>query len=211
MTSDRQKWSELIPLYLAGSIEDKQRREFEAALAKNPQLRRELEEFAEIHEIYADCKRRAPRPSERIFRRVEVAVQAHEQAPAPRPAAELLRRLHGTLAELFATPRLSWALVAVQLVIIVVLVAGRGQTPVFQTLTSSPRVVHQTPALQVVFRADATERQIRTALLAIGAAIVDGPTAEGLYTLRLAGRANFEPALKKLRQNAIVRFAEKAY
>lgn len=211
MTSDMRKWGEHIPLYLAGLLADAQCREFEKALAESPQLRRELGEFAEIHEIYADHKRKSSLPSDRIFRRVEAAIRAHEQAPVAKPATQPFLRFGKILAGLFAAPRLPWALVAVQLVIIVVLVAGRGQTPVFQTLTSPPRTVRQATAVQVVFQAHATETQIRKTLLAIGASISDGPTAEGFYTLRLVGKTNLGQALQKLRQSPFVRFAERVY
>lgn len=211
MMSERRKWRARIPLYLNGSLGDEQRHAFEKILEENPQLRREVEEFAKIHDLYADFQQQMPPPSERVFRRVEAAIRTQEQAPVAKPAAQPFRRLGKTLTGLFTAPRLSWALVAVQLVIIVVLVAGRGQTPVFRTLTSTPQAVHPAAAVQVVFQAHAAEAQIRKMLLAIGASIADGPTAEGLYTLRLADKTNIKQALQRLRQSPLVRFAGRVY
>jgi hypothetical protein len=59
----------------------------------------------------------------------------------------------------------------------------------------------------VIFRADATEADIRDALRTSGASIIGGPTAADAYLLRVA--ANQRPlALNKLRSDDDVQMAE---
>ena len=66
--------------------------------------------------------------------------------------------------------------------------------------------------LQVTFAPDATEQQIRDVLQSAGASIADGPTALGIYNLRLVDPTGttVEEALATLRaSNRIVTFAER--
>ena len=59
----------------------------------------------------------------------------------------------------------------------------------------------------VMFRADAPERDLRGALLAGGARLVDGPTAEGVYKVHVPS-ASRGALLTALRQRAGVVMAE---
>ncbi len=59
----------------------------------------------------------------------------------------------------------------------------------------------------VIFQAAASEREIRDVLLRAHASIVDGPSAEGAYTLQ--GRTGTgQNTLSQLRQQSIVKFCE---
>jgi hypothetical protein len=68
------------------------------------------------------------------------------------------------------------------------------------------------PVLQVTFEPGATEQEIRDVLQSAGASIADGPTALGVYNLRLvdAGTTTVDEALATLRARAdVVTFAER--
>ena len=210
MTSDLRKWREFIPLYLAGSLPEDQRQALERALEKYPLLQREFEQFAELEAMYAELKRDAPAPSETAFRRIEASIRKTETRRSTKPLSFCSQRLHAAAAGLFDRPRLAWALVAVQMAIIVLLVAGQKPSPTYRTLSASPRTVEAPAVLQVVFQEQTTEVQIRNVLLGIGATIVAGPNPEGLYTLVLADPSRVREALEKLKQNPVVRFAQKA-
>ena len=61
--------------------------------------------------------------------------------------------------------------------------------------------------MTVIFEATASEREIRDVLLGVHASIVDGPSAEGTYTLQ--GRAGTgQNMLSQVRQQSIVKFCE---
>lgn len=83
----------------------------------------------------------------------------------------------------------------VMLVLVGALVATTTRTEPYRALGGSPEAA-EANAL-AVFRADATEQQMREALRACGARIVGGPTISDAYLLRVA---DFQPAsLARLR------------
>lgn len=60
-------------------------------------------------------------------------------------------------------------------------------------------------AVQVTFKPDATEQVIRSLLLEMGASIIDGPSALGVYRLSLTGNpddAALDDAVEKLRRRS---------
>ena len=65
--------------------------------------------------------------------------------------------------------------------------------------------------INVIFREQATESEIRELLLKINGRIVDGPTRSGLYIVGLKARQQGDSALETLRKSALVKMAEKAY
>lgn len=63
--------------------------------------------------------------------------------------------------------------------------------------------------LQVEFAPDATQREIGALLRSIGAEIISGPAASGLYRLRLGEDAGADEAVSALREASdVVRYAE---
>ena len=59
----------------------------------------------------------------------------------------------------------------------------------------------------VVFQGTTTEREIRDVLLRVQARIVDGPSAEGAYTLKVR-EGDQRTVLEQLRQQPVVKFCE---
>ncbi len=136
--------------------------------------------------------------------------------PVPSPAPELGARVLARLAS--REVRGSWwarlwgvrearAVLAVAVAEAVVIAALAVSWAVpradFRTL-GRPQAGH----VQVVFRPDATEPAIRSALQQVGATVVDGPGARGVYRVRLAPGADPGAAAEQLRGHRAVEFAE---
>ncbi|MGH8598972.1 MAG: hypothetical protein ACREXT_20180 [Gammaproteobacteria bacterium] len=69
------------------------------------------------------------------------------------------------------------------------------------------------PQVRLVFYDDITERQLRSLVLAVGGAVVEGPTPQGVYTLAFArdtSPSEVMEAIQKLRYSRGVVFAEQA-
>lgn len=209
-TSDFEKFREMIPGYLKKALDETEQHAFEAAVEKYPQLERDLAQFREIHCYYGDMQRETPRPPDAVYRRVTASIRASEEKRSAdrwdvwRDSARQLRRF-------FCSPRLAWGLAAIQLAVIVVLIGVYPAPHRFKTLTSAPLQVRRGPAVNVVFQPGATEKEIRSLLTALGAVIVNGPTAEGLYTIVLPPHVNSDQVLARLQKDPSVKFAAKAY
>ena len=79
--------------------------------------------------------------------------------------------------------------------------------PGYRTLSSAAATVEEGGDLRLVFAADTPERALREAIRSVDANIVGGPSALGVYTLRLSG-TDLQTALDHLRQLPSVHLAE---
>lgn len=191
--SDREEVEALLPWYAAGALDAADTRRVEAALAADPQLeasyRLALDELAAA----VDDNQALGAPSPRAMDKLFAAIDAE-----PRSARSLAHDLGARISALFASlsPRtLIWATAAAALVIAIQAgvigseLARPGKAPVYAT-ASAPSVPAAPGTYAFVqFAPKATAAQIGETLKANGAAIVDGPTADGLYRLRLAKAA----------------------
>jgi len=203
-----------IPLYLNGSLSERERQEFEDALDQYPRLKEELEEFSEIKEFYykdKEIKKDVSLPSDFLYQRIQRNIE-YEKRPSPSffeegSIAKVLEFLKG----LFSSPRLSWGIAAVQFAIILLLIINLTTGNGFETLTSRHSQQGDGMRINVVFDKESKEKEIREALNRIGATIVKGPSPEGLYTIMVKNDQDLEMKLEVLRKAEIIRFVEKAY
>ncbi|MBX6423521.1 anti-sigma factor [Thermosulfurimonas sp. F29] len=186
----------LIPLYLAGSLPKEERKRLEEALAGDPELQRELEGWRLLKEAYGDLARTLPGPSSDLY-------------------AEIRRRTRGGFGgrvRIFLRRRWrhSWqaVIIVLQLLIIILLGIHSLRSPRYYTL-SSPVCSEKGYRINIVFRQNATEGEIRKLLLSQGARIVDGPYPSGLYVITVPpGEAR--QALTVFRKSPLVIMAERA-
>jgi hypothetical protein len=211
MTSDAEYWKSLVPLYVNGRLPEGERRDFEKALVREPGLNQELKDYEAIRRGYCLLEDHVPAPPSGLYNRIRERIMT-EGAPAF--SAERTERGTGLLdffRGLFAAPRLAWAVAGVQLIIIVALLTVYPRTGKYETLSGgSPAAVAGT-RINVIFKTDSREREIRELLGRVGGTIVNGPSAEGLYTVTVRDAHNMEGVLEQLKNSGVVRFAEKAY
>lgn len=156
-------------------------------------------ELPDSEEVYARVLERIARPEE------------PEGFAPPPPRVGRMRRL----SQRAAGP------VSVAAGLLVALVSGMLTTgviwavrvvPTYETASLEPpaAVGYAGQHLEVVFRPDATAREIETQLRAVGATIVSGPTPRGVYRVRLVSSVDVEVALEQLRGagRGVVAFAE---
>ena len=118
------------------------------------------------------------------------------------------------LQRLIPSHGVSLALVAAQLLIIIVLgVYVINLKHEYRTL-SAPSITETeetSKTIHVVFKEDASEAEIRNLLLQMNARIIDGPCSSGLYIIRIPSQERLDDVLNTLRKNKIVVMAERAY
>ena len=209
--------SELVPWYLNGTLEDRDREEVTAHLTGCLACRQELAQcqaLAAAVQSAGDAEW-APRPDrlERLLASIELL-----EATNVRSAGWRTRLRAGTqwLAELLhTTPNpVRWAL-AVQAAVLV-LVVGLAVWPgalspraPYRTLAEGDRRIGQS-LVHVVFAEQISEREMRTLLGRVQGKIVDGPSAVGLYTVEVGARTPDEVTsmVAILRNDPKVRLAE---
>ncbi|WP_193371526.1 hypothetical protein [Pelagibius marinus] len=195
----------LLPWYVNGTLEAGERQAVEAYLEESAHARDEVELLRQLRQ---QVKEQAfeNSPGELGLQRLkrEIKQDAEQQkGSADRMTGKVL-----TVASF-------WRPLAVAACLAIVVQAGvmvgmnTGMIPTGGDVT----IARKAPAvMQVTFAPDATEQDIREVLQSAGASIADGPTALGIYNLRLVdpNATTVEEALAALRANdTVVTFADR--
>jgi hypothetical protein len=138
----------------------------------------------------------------------QLPAEAGAMSSARRPG--LPRRLRSWLIGTPPPMRWTFALQAGLIVALAALLALAPSETFYETLSRETEPAAGEPArLRVVFAADTTEKEMRGLLNSIDARIVDGPTAQGVYTVQLsvAGPERVRHISAVLARNPRVRFA----
>ncbi len=183
---------ELLPWYVNGTLAGGERAQVEAHLSACLPCRRELEAQRALQSAVSVL----PQDPElsRALARVHAQLDAAERG--------LLRRLWDG-----SHPLLRGA-VAVQLVLSVGLTALlvlRSPPAEYRTLSAGAGTQEAT-GIAVMFNDGRSEQEVRGVLTQLGVRIVDGPTADGAYTLEVDA-ARRDSALAALREHAAVKLA----
>lgn len=211
MTSDGEYWKSLVPLYVNGRLPEAERRDFEEALVREPGLNQELKDYEAIQRGYCLLEDHVPAPPAYLYHRIRERIMADGPAAF---SAEGRARGTGLLdffRGLLAAPRLAWAVAGVQVVIIAALLTFYPRTGKYETLSGGNPAAVAGTRINVIFKTDSREREIRELLGRVGGTIVNGPSAEGLYAVTVRDPQNLEGALQQIKSSTAVRFAEKAY
>jgi anti-sigma-K factor RskA len=195
----------LLPWYINGTLEAEERRQVEAYLERNSDARDEVALLRELRQQVKDEKIENS-PGELGLQRLKREIK---QVGAQPGGGDRMTGRTVTVASF-------WRPLAVAACLAVVVQAGvmvgLGGWPGSDVEIASGTAGLTPPVLQVTFEPGATEQEIRDVLQSAGASIADGPTALGVYNLRLvdAGTTTVDEALATLRARAdVVTFAER--
>lgn len=212
MTYKHEELREFIPLYLNKRLSEKERHEFEEALNKYPELKRELREFSDIKGSYKNIADEIPPLSNNLYERIITNIKSNPAMMSSVPGRKSYTvQLQEFLKGFYYSPRVSWGVAVVFLAVILLLAIALPREDKFTTLTTEYTVQEDGIRINVVFDKESKEKEIRGVLTRAGAAIINGPSPEGLYIIQIKGSQDIEVALKVFRDTGIVQFAEKAY
>ncbi len=197
----QQRFDELIVWYLNGSLDAAEQRWVEEFLRTHPQAQHDLAWHRQLKQA-ADIKHLRIAPNVGLASLMS-RVRAHEAGAS----SAIAQRLRGWLA---AAARPGFAMAAVlvlgQAVALGWLIREVRQQDQLLAGYSATRAVTQSaemPALQVTFKSEASEREIRLLLLSLQARIVDGPRQLGDYTIAVPA-SQLNEAKSMLEQSRIV-------
>jgi anti-sigma-K factor RskA len=199
MTSpeDKRRFDELVPFYVSGALGAAERAWVEAYLAREPGARAELA----WHQALAGAieERVASVPEDVGLAGLQARLAAERRGARP---GRLLAALERWLPRAALYPAFAGAaaIVLVQALAIALLL-GREAPEFAETRAvgeSQPRVY-----LQVNFKPEATEREIRLALIRAGGRIVHGPGQLGDYYVAVPGE-RLDAARRDLEASGVV-------
>jgi Putative zinc-finger len=192
--SDR--FNELLPWYVNGTLGEADRAWVEQHLAEHPEAR---EELAFYRSLQTQMRQDAPA----VPHNIGLARTLH-LIRGDRPT--LAERVTGFLASLGMRPSLALAgvaLVALQGGVIHRLLHG-GDDETAQVRTLGPAQVDGSPLLKVSFAAGAREVDLRLALVGVQGNVAAGPDSQGDYFVRVPAGMEAQ-SVEQLKGNASVR------
>lgn len=196
--TDCESIKSLVPLYVRGLLYGPEKAEFERALIERPELRDEVERWRAIGSAYEALEARLPHPPSWAYSRITDKIKKTEKV--------------SFFQRVIPAEKLSFALIAAQLLIIIALgVYIMNLRTEYGTLSAPSMVTEGLVRINVVFEEDAPEGEIRRLLTEVDGRIIDGPYSSGLYVIGIASEKGLEDALNKLRANRIVMKAERTY
>lgn len=185
----------LLPFYHNGRISAADHARVEAALRASAELRRRLDIIAEEAGVAITLNEQLGAPSSRALDALMAKIEAEPKRMVQQIGAArrgLMERLGGLLVALspktlaYATAA-AVAIIAAQGVVITGVVPGGPGASSYQT-ASAPALSEGTFVL-VSFVPEAKAGAIADLLKSVGASIVEGPRASGLYRVRIGDKA----------------------
>jgi len=197
----RDEMAGLLPFYLADGLDDADRARVEAWLESDEDGRRALRELEAERDAVVSANEAIAPPAGALGRLMEEI----DKDPTPAKAASWMKAgvLQGVFDWLNATPAsLAWAACAALLAVTVV------QTSMLVNLSEPPVIasgngqVLKAAIAIVMFKPSATAEAIADALDTAKASIVSGPTASGMYELRLKEDKALATVAKRIQELA---------
>ena len=196
-----ERTQEWLPWYANGTLEQDETELVEAHLQECAECRRELELDRAMGRLVADLDLDVERGWTAIRPKVEANPLAGSRLPRPRwRSSPTARRF--AIPWTVAAPAAAASLVVGMFV---GLPTAREEAP-YRALGSATEASAGNVIL--LFKPDATERDMRSALDQAGARLVDGPTASGAYVARVPAQSQ-AAALERLRRMDQVMLAER--
>jgi anti-sigma factor RsiW len=188
---------ELLPWYANGQLDQADRKRVDAHLSSCATCRRQLELERRLIDEFQAMVPEVEAGWARLRKRIEEPTLSARFAK-PGPFAEVWAFLTRPAVAMLAAAQLAFVVVAGATLLSLA-------QPAYHSLGSAPP--RAAGNVIVMFRADATEEDIRNVLRSAGASLVDGPTQANAYLLHVAPSQR-QIALQKLQSDENVELAE---
>lgn len=203
--------SDLIPDYCNNRLDADEKADFESLLQEDHELLDECNDFQGFQKLYHQIDPAEPSPSDAIFNQISRKVSAAQKVERKAPVqssqlADSIRHFWQQLRESITVP---WMLAAAQAVVIVLLLIPVTQQNKYSTLSATDVATNaEKITINVVFRPNAMESDIRSLLHTIQGSVSSGPSREGRYVVSISNQSDLDKAMRTLKQSEIVLFAE---
>jgi len=166
----------------------------------------------DIRHSYKDLADKLPRPPSNAFSRIMDKINMEEKRQKSSIAEPIFTRVFQFINDQILTQKIGWALAGVQCAIIIFLVFSSPISNMnsFKTLSVNT-VTDKSVEINIVFKGNAMQKDIKQLLNNSNAIIVDGPTEYGLYVLKVKKGDDLAMRLETLENSKIVKFVSKKY
>ncbi|VAW55043.1 hypothetical protein MNBD_GAMMA05-220 [hydrothermal vent metagenome] len=165
---NKQYYKENLPMYINGSLPGKEQADFERELSQDAELKKEADFLSAIRAYVK--KEQIQTPGEMGLFKLKRQIKQQEQRDSKNSKL---------------TSKWRTFAIAASLVLVVqagVMITMTQQQDAFTPLSGSD---YSENVIQVQFTSDAKESDIRALLLSFDASIIEGPSKNGLYRIRL--------------------------
>lgn len=208
---------ELIPLYINGALSGKHKIAFEKSLKNDPDLKQEYMEFYEVEAYFDQLNTVSRQHLDQLYINIINTLEQLEETGEPEPDEQHpVETKVDFLHHILSSSQVGWGLAILQfavLAVVLIFVVPQYSNSVEANI-SAAQLMQQTTGrkLNVIFRDDATHKQIRDLMLELDLDMFSGPTKIGLYTVSVSGSEQMaQDRLNKLRNSDIVVLADSAY
>ena len=208
----------LLPWYLTGTLKEAERRTVDEHLATCAECRAELESLGKLRDPLQAAWAEELMPALHVKQSVMAQVQSdrgsHPVPPATAFDGGVGHALEEWFRNLFA-PRWIPALASILLIgqLVLLLWTAGSQTAPPPDSVIARGIPPASIRITLVFQESAPEARIRAVIRDLNGRLVDGPTADGVYTVEvpLAESAALETHISRLRQQPdLIRRADRA-
>lgn len=178
----KKRFQELVPWHVNGTLEPSEREWVDRYLRDHPEARAELRWW---NSLSARIRENVPAVSAEIgMEKFMARIRAERPASRPVKSIGIMERLNEFFARLHLTPAFAVAatlIVAQAGVIGGLLMQQRDQADLSAVRTMGPAQIVTGPVVQVSFKPDVSERELRTLLVSVNGMLVGGPGQLGNY------------------------------
>ena len=214
MTHKDNDKSDRIPDYCNNRLDPHEKADFESLLEEDHELLDECKDFQGFQKLYRQIDPAEPSPSDAIFKQISRQVSAHQNAEreAPVQSSQLVESIRYFWQQIRESITVPWMLAAAQAAVIVLLLVPTPQQNTYSTLSSTEVAADaEKVGINVVFRPNALESDIRSLLHGIEGSVSSGPSREGRYVVSISKQNDLDKVIRTLKQSEIVVFAEPVY
>ena len=192
---------ELVPLYVNGTISKRDKIILEKAADKDPQLKKEIEEFSKIELIYDFME--IPEPPPDIYENVVKNIKKDK-------SDKKVYKLFKTITNLLKMPYVSWGLVFAEFLLIVFLFTYTNKG-LFVTASNTYNDKKCRVKIDVVFKRTVTINQVYNLLRKVDGYIIYGPDANDVYFVCIKKKLPYKNVKKRLIVSGYVEMVTKGY
>ena len=166
----------------------------------------------EIRYSYHDLSDKMPQPPSNAFSRIMDNINADEKRQKNSITQSVFFRVFEFINNRIFTQKIGWAAAGVQFAVIMFLFFSPPASDMnnFQTLSINT-APGKSIEINIVFKENAMQKDIKQLLNSSGAIIVNGPTENGLYILKVKQGHDLALRLQAIENSKIVKFAGARY
>ncbi len=190
----------MLPLYSKKLLSKKDQDTIEAVLKQDQEMQKELNFWMMINKGYEKLKNEMPEPPKNIYSKIVANIENIEKENKQKFIFPNIFKLN---------PKISFALIMAEFLLIIGFIFYIFNLKYeYRTLSVNEIKADTSYKINVVFKEDIREKEIRELLTKINARIIDGPSKSGLYVLGIKDEKNKDYALDFLRKSDVVFLAE---